>query len=61
MSTTGASLKLGGFATGAAVGGVLVVRTGPATVILLVAAVHLLAAALGVLAARPSQALRVTP
>ncbi|XVV06825.1 MFS transporter [Actinosynnema sp. CA-248983] len=61
VSTTGASLKLGGFAIGAAVGGVLVVRTGPATVILLVAAVHLLAAALGVLAARPSQVVRVTP
>ncbi|MFI9812071.1 MFS transporter [Saccharothrix variisporea] len=61
VSTTGASLKLGGFAIGAAVGGVLVVRTGPSTVILLVAGVHLLAAALGVLAARASQAVRVTP
>ncbi|MEJ2851991.1 MULTISPECIES: MFS transporter [unclassified Saccharothrix] len=61
VSTTGASLKLGAFAIGAAVGGVLVLRTGPAAVILLVAGVHLLAAALGVLTARPSQALRVTP
>ncbi|NUT96089.1 MAG: MFS transporter [Saccharothrix sp.] len=61
VSTTGASLKLGGFAVGAAVGGVLVVRTGPSAVILLVAGVHLLAAALGLLAARASQVLRVTP
>ncbi|GAA0210197.1 hypothetical protein GCM10010492_05010 [Saccharothrix mutabilis subsp. mutabilis] len=61
VSTTGASLKLDGFAIGAAVGGVLVVRTGATTVILLVAAVHLVAAGLGSLAARPSRALRVTP
>lgn len=61
VSTTGASLKLGGFAIGAAVGGVLVVRTGPSAVILLVAAVHLVAAGAGSLAAKPSQALRVTP
>ncbi|WP_433273030.1 MFS transporter [Actinosynnema sp. CS-041913] len=61
VSTTGASLKLGGFAIGAAVGGVLVARFDPSVVILLVAAAQGVAATLGVIAARPSKAFRVTP
>lgn len=52
ISTTGASLKLGGFAVGAAAGGQLVPALGPATVLAVVAATHLLAATLGALAGR---------
>lgn len=50
VSTTGASLKIGGFALGAALGGTLI--TTPTTVILAVAATQLAAALLGLLATR---------
>ncbi|CCH30386.1 MFS transporter [Actinosynnema sp. NPDC047251] len=61
VSTTGASLKLGAFAGGAALGGALVDRIPTASVILLVAAVQLAAAALGSITARQSNPDRVTP
>jgi MFS family permease len=51
VSTTGASLKIGGFAVGSAVSGVIVPVLGPTVVILLVAAGQLAAATLGWLAA----------
>ncbi|MBM7775420.1 MFS family permease [Actinokineospora baliensis] len=50
VSTTGASLKIGTFALGAAAGGWLVPAAGPATAITVTACAQLLAAALGVLA-----------
>lgn len=55
ISTTGASLKLGGFAVGAAAGGLLVPASGPATVLAVVAVTQLLAAALGAIAGRSSR------
>jgi hypothetical protein len=51
VSTTGASLKIGGFAVGSALSGVIVPVLGPTVVILLVAAGQLAAAILGWLAA----------
>ncbi|QFZ21875.1 MFS transporter [Saccharothrix syringae] len=63
VSTTGASLKIGAFALGSAVGGALVeVWRWPAgAVIPLVAACQLLAASLGAIAARTRQPAPVTP
>jgi len=61
VSTTGASLKLGGFAAGAALGGVLVTRVDPSVMILLVAVAQWVAAALGAIAAKSSKPLRVSP
>ncbi|MEV0677629.1 MFS transporter [Actinosynnema sp. NPDC050436] len=61
VSTTGASLKLGAFAGGAALGGALEARVSTTSVILLVAAVQLVAAALGSIAAKQSNPGRVTP
>jgi MFS family permease len=52
VSTTGASLKIGAFAIGAAAGGVLVARTTTDAVILVVAAAQFAAAGLGASAGR---------
>ncbi|GLZ36791.1 MFS transporter [Actinokineospora sp. NBRC 105648] len=52
VSTTGASLKVGGYALGAAAGGWLVPAAGPTAAITAVALAQLAAAALGLLAAR---------
>ena len=49
VSTTGASLKIGAFALGSAIGGVLVPALGPGWVIVVVGATQLVAAALGAL------------
>ncbi|MBB5954209.1 O-antigen ligase [Saccharothrix tamanrassetensis] len=51
----------GSAALSGAVGGALVVRLHPSVVILLVAVAQWVAATLGVIAARPSKAVRVTP
>ncbi|MFW6091485.1 MAG: MFS transporter [Actinomycetota bacterium] len=51
LSTTGASLKLGAFAAGAALGGQLVPAIGAGTVLFVVAVIQLVAAGLGRLAA----------
>lgn len=53
ISTTGASLKLAAFAAGAALGGQLVPTLGAAPTLAMVAAIQLLAAALGTIAGRP--------
>jgi MFS family permease len=52
VATTGASLKVGGFAVGAAVGGWLVPSAGPGVAIAVVAGTQLAAAGLGWLAGR---------
>lgn len=52
VATTGASLKIGAYALGATLGGVLVGRLGPAATIAVVAAAQPAAAGLGWLAAR---------
>lgn len=52
VATTGASLKIGGFALGATAGGWLAPTAGPAAAILAVAATQLTAAALGLLLGR---------
>ncbi|GGP67224.1 MFS transporter [Saccharothrix coeruleofusca] len=62
VSTTGASLKIGGYAVGAATGGWLVAGgLAPALVILLVAAGQVAAAGLGALTARSRHPVRVSP
>ncbi|GAA1290133.1 MFS transporter [Saccharothrix xinjiangensis] len=63
VSTTGASLKIGAFALGAAAAGTLVEvwRWAPVSVILLVAACELLAASLGAIAARSGPDAPPTP
>jgi MFS family permease len=61
VSTTGASLKVGAFAAGAAGGGALLTAWPPTAVILLVAVGQLVAASLGAAAARPKQAVPATP
>lgn len=63
VSTTGASLKIGAFALGAAAAGTLVEvwRWAPVAVILLVAACELAAAALGAIAARTGRGVPATP
>ncbi len=52
ISTTGASMKVGAYALGAALGGALAATLGPTTMITLVAAAELVAAGVGWLAAR---------
>ncbi|MFD7655340.1 MFS transporter [Actinosynnema sp. NPDC059797] len=63
VSTTGASLKIGAFALGAAAAGTLVEvwRWTPVSVILLVAACELVAASLGAIAARTGRGVPATP
>ncbi|MCE6998835.1 MFS transporter [Saccharothrix sp. S26] len=61
VSTTGASLKLGAFAIGAAAGGALLTTWSSAAVILLVAAGQLVGASLGAAAARPTRTAHSTP
>jgi predicted MFS family arabinose efflux permease len=60
VSMTGASLKVGSFALGTALGGLLVSLLGPTTVIGIVAVVQLCAAASGTLSARHAGSARVT-
>jgi predicted MFS family arabinose efflux permease len=55
VSTTGASLKIGGYAIGASIGGLIVPALGPTTTIALVAAAELAAAGLGALLGRPTR------
>lgn len=54
ISTTGASLKLGGFAAGAALAGQFVPVLGPEAVFAIAGAVQLLAATVGVAVGRPT-------
>ncbi len=61
VSTTGASLKIGAYAVGAAGGGALLTAWAPTSVILLVAAGQLVGASLGAVSARPTRAVAVTP
>jgi predicted MFS family arabinose efflux permease len=55
VSTTGASLKIGGYAVGATLGGVVVPALGPTAAIALVAATEVSAAGLGALLGRPTR------
>ncbi|KOX23705.1 MFS transporter [Saccharothrix sp. NRRL B-16348] len=61
VSTTGASLKIGAYAVGAAGGGALLTTWSPTSVILLVAVGQLVGASLGAVTARPTRTARVTP
>lgn len=62
VSTTGAGLKVGGYAVGAATGGALVAGgVAPAAVIALVAAGQLVAAGVGALTTRSRHPVRVSP
>ncbi|MEU4449396.1 MFS transporter [Actinosynnema sp. NPDC050801] len=61
VSTTGASLKLGAFAVGAAGGGALLTAWPPVAVILLVAVGQLVGSSLGAVTARPTRTAAVTP
>ncbi|GAB2965469.1 MFS transporter [Saccharothrix stipae] len=61
VSTTGASLKLGAFAVGAAAGGALLTAWPPVAVIFLVAVGQLVGSSLGAVTARPTRAAAVTP
>ncbi|MER5264802.1 MFS transporter [Actinosynnema sp. NPDC002837] len=61
VSTTGASLKIGAYAVGAAGGGALLTAWSPTSVILLVAAGQLVGASLGAVTARPTRTVQVTP
>lgn len=59
ISTTGASLKLGAFALGAALGGQLVPVIGPAAVLVVTAGAQLVGAVAGVLAGRSAARARL--
>ncbi|TQM84673.1 putative MFS family arabinose efflux permease [Saccharothrix saharensis] len=61
VSTTGASVKLGAFAIGAAGGGALLTTWSTAAVILLVAAGQWVGASLGAVTSRPTRTAPVTP
>ncbi|MEU4746641.1 MFS transporter, partial [Actinosynnema sp. NPDC023658] len=61
VSTTGASVKIGAFAVGAAAGGALLTAWRPGAVILLVAAGQLVGAALGAITSRVGHAVPATP
>ncbi|MEU4766870.1 MFS transporter [Actinosynnema sp. NPDC023794] len=61
VSTTGASLKIGAYAVGAAGGGALLTAWSPTSLILLVAAGQLVGASLGAVTARPTRTVQVTP
>jgi MFS family permease len=61
VSTTGASLKIGAYAAGAAGGGALLTAWSPTSVILLVGAGQLVGASLGAATARPTRTVQVTP
>ncbi|MFD0201175.1 MULTISPECIES: MFS transporter [Saccharothrix] len=61
VSTTGASLKIGAYAVGAAGGGALLATWSPTSVILLVAAGQLVGASLGAVTSRPTRTVYVTP
>lgn len=61
ISTTGASLKLGAFALGAALGGQLVPVVGPAAALAVTAGTQLAGAAIGMLAGRSATGARYGP